>query len=149
MTTKKKTPKKTTSPRSPKLEPVPEPAPETGESSELFEAPPAEDLQARSPAPEEVEIKAVWEGDEESNELEAAAEVVDMLDALIQETGEPRLATWERALLIWSIEGLDISILAIPQPQRALAGCGVVGAARIIQRRRRPPEVESVPTPED
>ena len=112
---------------------------------ETFEAPESPDLEPRAPAPEEIDPKAVWDDDEDPTTLQASAELVDLLADLISQAGEPPLATWERALLIWSLEGLDISAIDLPQPQKALAGCGAVAAVRIFKKRRATIE----PAPQD
>lgn len=105
------------------------------EPIDIFEAPDAPGLENRQPTEEEIP-EAVWAEEAEPAPFQASGEAVDMLDSLIQEMGEPQLATWERALLVWSLDGLDISAAQIPQPQRALAGCGVVGFSRIYTRRK-------------
>ena len=74
----------------------------------------------------------------------AGAAMVSALEEAMVAAGQPRLKDWERMVLVWSLTGLDLSSVDVPQPYRAVVGVSIVAGGRVYKMRQEETEPEEI-----
>lgn len=119
----------------------PEKETKSPDAAQIFEAPPGPGLADRAPTSEELLDPEETKPPEPVEKREAVV-LVEALEGIMEAAGEPPLKTWERAVLAWSFEGLDLAYVDIPQPYRAGGGVALVVGGRVYQKRKT--QIESI-----
>ena len=104
-----------------------------------MESPEGPGLGDRVPTPEETEDTDAPEIREDffGATPAMANALVEELGSIIESVGEPPLRAWEKAVLSWSLVGLNLAVIDLAQPFRAIAGVSVVAGGRVFEKRKR------------